>query len=302
MQKWSEAQNAHARSVLDKLPGVDAAPREAHEDHGREDHEPLLARRPRRARSSPCAGSRRRSSRSSSSCPPPDKPDDARVLLDPNELDKKGTTSIDWFVPSPDGKLVAVSLSKDGSEAGDVHVFDVGDRQADDEVIPRVNNGTAGGDLAWAAGRQGLLLHPLPARQGTPRRGHGLLPAALLPRARHPDGEGPLRARQGLAADRRDQGRGARRRPAGCSAPCRTATAASSPTSCAPTDGKWKQFADFKDGVVQAAFGPNGRHLSSCRARTPPRGKILRLAAADPDLAKATVVVPEGTDTIVTDF
>ena len=51
-----------------------------------------------------------------------DSPDDAQVLLDPNALDESGTTAIDWFVPSPDGRLVAVSLSKGGSESGDVHV------------------------------------------------------------------------------------------------------------------------------------------------------------------------------------
>src|SRR5205807_10470467 len=31
-----------------------------------------------------------------------------RVLLDPNKLDAKGTTAIDFFVPSLDGKYVAV--------------------------------------------------------------------------------------------------------------------------------------------------------------------------------------------------
>src|SRR5579862_3354466 len=35
-----------------------------------------------------------------------------RVLLDPNTLDKGGTTAIDWYVPSLDGKYLAVSLSK----------------------------------------------------------------------------------------------------------------------------------------------------------------------------------------------
>ena len=43
--------------------------------------------------------------------PAPDQPDKARVLVDPNDMDKKGTMAIDWFIPSPDGKLVAVSLS-----------------------------------------------------------------------------------------------------------------------------------------------------------------------------------------------
>src|SRR2546425_848241 len=81
--------------------------------------------------------------------PAPDQPDKARVLLDPTVLDAKGTTSIDWYQASPDGKLVAVSISKVGSEAGDLHVYDVESGKQVDVVIPRVQNGTAGGDLAW---------------------------------------------------------------------------------------------------------------------------------------------------------
>jgi len=34
-----------------------------------------------------------------------------RVLIDPGELDSTGATTIDWYVPSLDGKRVAVSLS-----------------------------------------------------------------------------------------------------------------------------------------------------------------------------------------------
>src|SRR6185312_4661934 len=68
-------------------------------------------------------------------------PEKARVILDPGVLDKKGTTAIDWFVPSPDGKLVAVSLSKVGSEAGDLHLYDSGDGKEVYEVVPRVQNG-----------------------------------------------------------------------------------------------------------------------------------------------------------------
>src|SRR2546425_1987868 len=34
-----------------------------------------------------------------------------KVLLDPNAMDAKGLTTIDWFVPSLDGKMVAVSFS-----------------------------------------------------------------------------------------------------------------------------------------------------------------------------------------------
>src|SRR5215467_3979225 len=34
-----------------------------------------------------------------------------KIVLDPNVLDAKGTTTIDWFVPSLNAKCVAVSLS-----------------------------------------------------------------------------------------------------------------------------------------------------------------------------------------------
>ncbi len=36
-------------------------------------------------------------------------PSKARVVVDPNLINVKGTTAIDWFVPSPKGDLVAVS-------------------------------------------------------------------------------------------------------------------------------------------------------------------------------------------------
>jgi prolyl oligopeptidase len=78
-----------------------------------------------------------------------DDPQSERVVLDPNQLDPSGGTEIDFFVPSLDGKLVAVSLSKGGSESGDVHVYDVSTGQETGAPIPRVNGGTAGGSLAW---------------------------------------------------------------------------------------------------------------------------------------------------------
>src|SRR5947208_2179998 len=45
-------------------------------------------------------------------------PKSRKIVLDPNALDSRGLTSMDWFVPSPDGRLAAVSLSKNGSEDG----------------------------------------------------------------------------------------------------------------------------------------------------------------------------------------
>jgi hypothetical protein len=54
----------------------------------------------------------------------PDHLESARTILDPIQLDPSGGTAIDFYVPSRDGKYVAVSLSKGGSESGDVHVYE----------------------------------------------------------------------------------------------------------------------------------------------------------------------------------
>jgi prolyl oligopeptidase len=72
-----------------------------------------------------------------------------RVLLDLNALDSKGRTAIDFFVPSLDGRHVAVVLSENGSEDGSAHVIDArsGKRLAD--VVPRVQYPTGGGSIAW---------------------------------------------------------------------------------------------------------------------------------------------------------
>ncbi len=83
-------------------------------------------------------------------------PDSRKMVLDPNALDAKGLTSMDWFVPSPDGKLVAVSLSKNGSEDGTLHVFDVASGKEVGEPISRVQYPTAGGSLAWMADGKGF--------------------------------------------------------------------------------------------------------------------------------------------------
>lgn len=79
-----------------------------------------------------------------------------RVILDPNVLDPSGKTTIDFFVPSPDKKRVAVSLSKNGSESGDVHVYDVATGKEQGDVLTRVYGGTAGGSVAWNADGTGL--------------------------------------------------------------------------------------------------------------------------------------------------
>lgn len=88
-----------------------------------------------------------------------------RVVVDPNQLDTTGRTSIDFYVVSPDEELVAVSLSHGGSEDGDVHLFEVATGETLPDLIPKVNGPTAGGDVAWAADGSGFFYSHYP-REG----------------------------------------------------------------------------------------------------------------------------------------
>ena len=72
-----------------------------------------------------------------------------RILLDPNVLDAQGTTTIDWYRASPDGRIVAVSLSQRGSEIGTLHLYEAASGRELGQAIPRVQAPTAGGSLAW---------------------------------------------------------------------------------------------------------------------------------------------------------
>ena len=67
--------------------------------------------------------------------------------MDPIQLDPSGGTAIDFYVPSRNGKYVAVSLSKGGSESGDVHIYESATGKSLPDVVPGVNGGTAG--AAW---------------------------------------------------------------------------------------------------------------------------------------------------------
>ncbi len=80
-----------------------------------------------------------------------------RILVDPNVIDPTGGTSIGWFVPTPDGKHVAVSLSKGGAERGDVHVFDVAQAKDGKDVVPQADGAGSGSCLAWKGDGSGFF-------------------------------------------------------------------------------------------------------------------------------------------------
>jgi prolyl oligopeptidase len=68
-----------------------------------------------------------------------------RVLVDPMEVDPAGTTTLDAYHPSPDGRLLAYQLSEGGTEESAVRVMDVATREVVDGPIDR----TRFSSVAW---------------------------------------------------------------------------------------------------------------------------------------------------------
>jgi prolyl oligopeptidase len=216
-----------------------------------------------------------------------------RMIVDLNALDPAGSISMDWAVPSPDGKRVGVSLSKGGSEAGDLHIFDVATAKEIGEVIPRVQNGTAGGSMAFAPDGSGVWYTRYPRgtehapsdagfyqqvwfhRYGTKTEedsyelGKDLPKIAEIVLAVKDDGKWLL------AEVKNGDG--------GEVAYYLRSTAAGGP---------WRQVSTFQDKIVEAVFGQDDALYLMSRTAAP-MGKILRLPLATPTLEKAITVVKE---------
>jgi prolyl oligopeptidase len=83
-----------------------------------------------------------------------------RVLLDPNTLSKDATIALGEFVPSPDGKLLAYSLSDGGTDWRSWHVRDV----ATGRDLPDVLRFIKFAPVAWTADSRSLYYARYPLR------------------------------------------------------------------------------------------------------------------------------------------
>jgi len=63
-----------------------------------------------------------------------------KVLIDPNQRSSDETVTVDWFVPSKDGKLLAYGSSVGGTETSTLYLLDVGKGETLDESIPKVRS------------------------------------------------------------------------------------------------------------------------------------------------------------------
>jgi prolyl oligopeptidase len=82
--------------------------------------------------------------------------DSEKIVFDPETADESGSTSVEWYEVSPNGKLLAIALTTAGAEIADLHIIDLNSGQRIDEILPRVNGPTAGGDMSWDSDSSGF--------------------------------------------------------------------------------------------------------------------------------------------------
>ena len=214
-----------------------------------------------------------------------DDPATERVVVDPEAIDPSGETTIDFFVPSPDGKQVAVSLSEHGSEDGSLYVYDADSGKVVDEPIPHVN--LMGGSVAWRHDGAGFwytrCADPAGFRQQVWFRELGHSPdqvdlAGGFADERIAENELSASPDGRWVMDRVEKGDGGEwqvflRSQVG--------------------DGQWWQVADIPDKCVHAVLGTDALYLLS--RQDAPHGKVLRLPVTEgATVADAQEIVPAG--------
>ena len=224
----------------------------------------------------------------------PDKPETERVVLDPVQLAADGSLAIDWFMPSPDGKRIAVSLSEKGSERGSLHLYDVASGKPVDVVIPRVQFPTGGGSVSWQADGKGLLYTRYPA-PGERAEGDAMFFQQVwshrlgepLSKDRMVLGEGLPRIAETFLASG----------PKGLQiAQVLNGDGGEEAFWLQPQGGCWQQLSGFQDGVKGLQAAADG-WLYLLSTKGAPKGQVLRLKLGQP-LAKAEVLVSESEGTL----
>jgi prolyl oligopeptidase len=215
-----------------------------------------------------------------------------QVVFDPNAWNTNGTTAMDWSTPSRDGRLVAISLSENGSENGVLHFFETETGRALPEVIPGVQYPTGGGSAAWNADGSGIFYTRYPRPGERPDADLHFFQQVWFHKLGTPD-----------SADTYELGRDFPRiaeieLDASEDGQWLLATVANGDGGdfahyLRSPSGAWRQLTHFDDGIKVIKFGKDAA-LYLLSKKNAPRGKILHLPLADLDLAKAAVAVPEG--------
>lgn len=304
VQKWSAAQNARARAHLDKVP-----------------ERALVAEELERLQAKTMTNYFGLQWRAGTLFlmkfePPAQQPvlamvttltnlQSAHVILDPNLLDPNGTTTIDWFVPSHDGKRVAVSLSQKGSEDGTLHFYETETGKELGDRIPRVQYPTGGGSAAWNADGSGVFYTRYPATKERPDADLHFYQQIYFHKLGTPVGQDAYEFGKEFpriaAVDLKTSQDGKH-----LLASVANGDGGEFAHYLRTPGGEWTQVTRFEDQVKQVEFGRDplyvewGKNdsLFLLSTKNAPKGEILRTKLSRPDLASAKTVVEESTNTI----
>jgi prolyl oligopeptidase len=223
----------------------------------------------------------------------PDRPEAERIVVDPNAIGKSGLVAIDFYVPSLDGKLVAVSLSEGGSEDGTAHVFEVATGKELADSVPRVNFATGGGSIEWNKDGTGFYYTRYPQGNERPADDANFYQQVYFHKLGTKSGgdtyvigkDFPRIAEVQLHAS--DDG-------LWLLASVANGDGGEFAHYLMNSSGQWIQVTHFEDAIVSAKLGTNGdAALYLLSRKDAPRGKVLRLPLADVALSKALLIVPQ---------
>ncbi len=216
-----------------------------------------------------------------------------KVVLDPNEIEPKGQVAMDWFVPSPDGKLIAVCLSENGSEEGTLHFYRTETGEHLPDRIARVQYPTGGGSVAWMPDAGGVFYTRYPHKGEKPEADLNFYQQIYFHKLGAPASADEYSAGRDfpriaeIELETSDDGRWVL-------------------ASVANGDGgeyahhvretkdgaAWRQVTRHEDGVKAVVFSHNAASLFLRSVKDAPRGKVLRIPVTGA-LGDAVTIVPE---------
>lgn len=286
---WSAAQTAYARSILDPLPLHDALYqflRRANTVHSAVFYNLVPSRDGIFAMSSQ-PGKQQDVLVVLKS---PDDPASQRIVVDPGALDPANSTAIQFFVPSPDGSKIALSLPTGGSMAAPIQVFDVAPGRLLPDVLDHVT-GETGASVAWSPDGSGFYYTRYPREGERPEADLNFYEQIYFHKLGTKQSEDTYVLGKhfprvvdiwlSLSPDNRyvlaEVGNG---------------DATRFEQFLRSPSGQWTQISNFSDRIDSAVFGDDALYMVS--RLNAPRGKILRVPLASPSIRNAEVIVPQG--------
>jgi prolyl oligopeptidase len=209
-----------------------------------------------------------------------DPADGGRLVLDPSSLAADAAVAIDWYHPSPDGRLVAYGTSEGGDERSTLRIIDVDSGEHLGDTIPE----TRAASVGWLPDASGFLYTRYPEADEYHRMVYshslgadwhddplvwGELPTPeSWPDVRvSPDGRWAL-VHVLVGWGRMD---------------VHLVNRAS---------GEWRTVVGGQDALTQLSF--DGDRLVGTTTIDAPRGRVVAAPLADPEMERWTTLVPEG--------